>query len=85
MTVHSSNKLKFLVYADDITLFIQGHNLNDTLQVMITELNKVQKWILSNKLTLNHNKTHYIISNPLMTRQINTVIKINDFRIRKVT
>ena len=69
--VHNSNKLKFWLYADDTTLLIQGHNINDTLQVVITELKKVHKWILSNKLTLNHNKTHYIISSPLMTRQIN--------------
>ena len=57
--VCSSNKLKCLLFADDTTIFIQGHNLINISQALKIELNKFSQWIHSNQLTLNKNKTHY--------------------------
>ena len=82
--VRSSTKLKFLLYADDTTLFIQGNNLANISQTMNIELDKVHNWIISNELTLNTNKTQYIISSPLMANVSNTVVKINNFKINEV-
>ena len=59
---NASKLFQFIMYADDTTLSccvdtIQSNN-ND--RVINTELNKVSNWLVSNKLSLNINKTKYI-------------------------
>ena len=49
--IRSSNKLKFLLFTDDTTIFIQGHNPVNISQTLNIELNKVSQWIHSNQLT----------------------------------
>lgn len=83
--IHSSNKLKFLLFADDTTIFIQGHDLEDITDTLNTELINVSNWIMSNKLTLNINKTKFMISSPLTTQPVHTSIKINNFALNVVT
>ena len=57
--VNSSNKFKFLMYADDTTIYF---NLEDfpieNREVLINnELEKVNKWLKLNKLAVNVDKT----------------------------
>ena len=59
--IHSSQYLKFVLFADDSNLYLSNDNLNDLTTMLNQELELVRKWIISNKLTLNLNKTHYII------------------------
>lgn len=80
-----TDKLKFLLYADDTTIFIQGHNLLDITTTLNTELNKISNWIKSNKLTLNINKTQYMVSSPLMTQSINILVKIDNVELIEVS
>lgn len=59
--INASNKLIFLLYADDTTLLLRDSTL-DSLHMNITiELDKISKWIYSNKLQLNIKKTDYIL------------------------
>lgn len=71
--VRVSNRIKYLLFADDTTLYIQGQNLNDIANTLNNELSKVSDWINANKLTINVSKTVYMIS----TSQNNNL----DFRI----
>ena len=59
--VNSSGVFKFVLFADDSTLYVSHPNLDSLITVVNTELSNVRKWITSNKLTLNLEKTHYII------------------------
>lgn len=58
--VRSSNKVGFLIYADDSTMCIQGFDLYN-----ISHINFFN-WIMNYKLTLNIKKTHFMTYNPLM-------------------
>ena len=83
--IHSSNKLKFLLFADDTTIFIQGNNLADISLTLNTELQKVSKWIMCNKLTLNYDKSQFMVSSPLMTPAASISIKINELELKEVS
>ena len=55
--VHTSPRL----FADDICLLLQAPN-NDTLEDLAnSELKRVNQWMLTNKLSLNHHKTQLMV------------------------
>lgn len=80
----STDKVKFLLFADDTTIFVQGNNLQTISYILNQELIKVSDWIRSNKLTLNTNKTYVLISSPLMARPVITAIKIDNIILKEV-
>ena len=56
--VNSSNKFKFLMYADDITIYFNLDFPIENREVLINnELEKVNKWLKLNKLAVNVDKT----------------------------
>jgi hypothetical protein len=57
---HSSNALSFINYADDTTLISTINHTTRTTNNLNNELNKVFKWLCSNKLSLNITKTKCI-------------------------
>ena len=59
--IHSSIIFKFVLFADDSTLYFSHPSLDSLITIVNDELENVRKWIISNKLTLNLDKTHYII------------------------
>ena len=50
-----------LFFADDTNLFINGSNINELESLLNSELAEIAKWLKVNKLSLNINKTHYMI------------------------
>ena len=56
-----SDKLFSILYADDSNMFIQGRNLSNMISVVNNEMEKILKWTNSNKLSLNINKTFFMI------------------------
>ena len=83
--IRSTNKLKFILFADDTTIFLQGNNLENITHTLNTELRKVSNWIMSNKLTLNTDKTHFMVSSPLLTPSVQTSITINNSTLKEVS
>ncbi len=57
----ASDLLKFHLFADDI--FYSHEKLNHIESVVNTELGKVSKWLIANKLTLNVDKFNFVIIN----------------------
>ena len=47
--------------ADDINLFASHSNLDELLKILNQEIAKISNWLKINKLSLNVEKTHYII------------------------
>lgn len=59
--IQASQKLQWTLFADDTTIYCSEKNLNNAIEIMNLELNKLREWLLSNKLTLNIKKTKYMI------------------------
>ena len=52
--IHSSlDKIIIKLFADDTNCFVSGNDFNLLERTAETELNKLQKWINANKLTIN--------------------------------
>lgn len=72
------------LYADDTSLFYFGHTINAILTTVQKDLDRVNEWFQQNLLTINTNKTNYIIfaaKNKKYTQ--NTELKINGKTIQK--
>ena len=61
--INTSELLNFTLYADDSIIYVSGNSINDIILAANQELNKVLNWVTCNKLTLNMEKTHYVIFN----------------------
>ena len=56
-----SKKLFALFFADDSNMFLSGKNPDDLIRIMNEEMVKVVDWLQLNRLSLNLNKTHFIL------------------------
>ena len=59
--LQSSSKLVFYLFADDTNIYFEAENLNLLQQTVNNELEKVTIWLDVNKLSLNIDKTNFII------------------------
>ena len=57
----STKKLEAILFADDTTLFTSNTDINTLKNDISAELVSVREWLLCNCLTLNVNKTYYMI------------------------
>ena len=57
----SSDKLTFVTYADDTNVIVSHANLPDLITTVNRELDNMSLWFKANKLSLNIDKTNYII------------------------
>ena len=70
----SSNTLSFILFADDSNLFFSHPDPNILLRTVNDELKHVTQWIKANKLSLNLQKTKFMLfSNSLKTLPGNIV------------
>ena len=53
--------LKSIHFADDTTLYLDINPSNDHTSMINSELAQVQTWINANKLSLNVQKTNYMV------------------------
>ena len=60
-------KLKFYLFADDTSIYFESDSLDLLEKTMNKELKKVDKWLTTNRLALNVNKSHFAFSTPLQT------------------
>ena len=81
-----SEILNPITFADDTNLFLTGNNLNEMYELFNSELEKVYQWFLLNKLTINLDKTNYMVFRPhnlnIDTSSLN--ITLNDHKIPNV-
>ena len=52
------------LFADDTTLFYSSKNLQELSDVVNNELSQMIEWLNANRLSLNINKTHFMIFRP---------------------
>ena len=56
-----SKKFKFYLFADDTNIYCESDTVDNVVKKANSELRKVNKWLEANKLSININKTNYII------------------------
>src|SRR6218665_2098176 len=56
-----SNKLKLIMFADDTNAFLSHNSLDVLFDIMNSDLCKLVEWFHINKLSLNSDKTNYIL------------------------
>ena len=56
-----SNELKYILYADDSTIStcVPGDNVMDSAELTNSELKCLDRWLKSNKISINSDKTKY--------------------------
>ena len=78
-----SQMLYMLLFADDTSALLSGSNLSILENCINVELDKVVKWLNCNKLSLNVDKSHFIIfSTRSMAQQMN--INLNGKELKQV-
>ena len=58
---HASQSLFNILYADDTSIFLSGRDLDKLIRELNAELVLVTEWLKVNKLTLNTEKTYYMV------------------------
>ena len=58
---NSTSVLSFYLFADDTNIYFEAENLDKLQRIVNNELKKVKQWLDVNKLSLNSDKTNFII------------------------
>ena len=80
----STDLLNFIHFADDTTVFLKDKCLSNLYDTINSELEKVDRWLCANKLSLNLDKTSYMIHSNC-NRNVAKQILIRDKVIKCVT
>ena len=74
-----------ILFADDTNLFATGYNLNDIVSEINKEIANIYAWVKANKLSLNIDKTNFMLFTPkCVPRSINGIF-IDGNKIMEVT
>lgn len=57
----ASDRLSFINFADDTTIYMSGNNLESLYQDVNCEMGRVVAWLNANRLSLNVSKTKYML------------------------
>jgi hypothetical protein len=75
---HASSVLKSILFADDTNLFYTGRNITEMCNIVTEELEHLNQWFMVNKLSLNVEKTNFMIfSNGHITGDHRVIINGN--------
>ena len=78
-----SNKVFSLMFADDSNIFIEGNAILKIQNELNTEMMKISSWLKANKLSLNINKTHYMLFKGRRAIKDEISIKIDQTQIKQ--
>ena len=59
-----SSVLSSILFADDTTLFCSSKNLQELTAIVNNELGNIMQWLNANKLSLNIDKTNFMLFRP---------------------
>ena len=73
-----------ILFADDTNLFCTGIDLKNMIRQVNEELAKIYAWVNANKLSLNIDKTNFMLFMPKYSSHCANHIVINQIRIQEV-
>ena len=80
---------KVSLYADDTVIYITHNNVQEALNLVQSDLNKLVEWCTDNKVTINCKKTKYCIygmrSNVKRSKSFDTVLSLNNNVLDRVS
>ena len=80
-----SELLYNIMYADDTSVIMSGNDLESLIQSVNSELCLLNIWLKANKLSLNVNKTYYLVFHRAIIKVNNdNSIRMNDSIINSV-
>ena len=84
ITQFSKNKnSKLVLFADDTCLTLTNNDINSLFENANCEINKLNKWFMANKLTLNVDKTNYIMFQNKNTPEMAQTLNIGNYKIEE--
>ena len=78
------NILYTIFYVDDTCAVLSGNDLSDFIKLLYTELCKLSIWLRSNKLSLNINKTFYLLFHRARIKPVKISMEMNGSIINRV-
>lgn len=76
---------KIVLFADDTLIMVRDKKLKDAITKVNFDLMEIYKWLNFNKLSLNVNKTKWMLVNRSKKEQINSIdVSIGDYKIDRV-
>ena len=83
--VMSSDVFKFILFADDTSLFYSHKNKHEAAEILNSELSNISQWLAANKLSLNVGKSKLLIfSNQKSKNNEDIELFINGERLKEV-
>ena len=79
----NASNFETTLFADDTNLHLSHININSLQSRVQQEMMKVSKWMISNKLTLNYNKSCYMLISKKPLNDSNFSVLINQNLIEK--
>ena len=80
-----SNKIFPILFADDTTVLIECNNLDVIITSLNSELDRINAWLKSNKLSLNVDKTHYMVFHHSRKKVSHNKLFINNSMVTQVS
>jgi hypothetical protein len=72
-----SDILNFILFADDTNLFYSNKDIRELVMIVNNELLKLSEWLRANKLSLNANKTSFIMFGNKRIQYDQLIIKLD--------
>ena len=82
---HVSKILSSFLFADDTNLFLTGVDINTMVDIINTELHSISQWLKANKLSLNIDKTNFMLFKPKGKRTPAINIYIEGHQVHQVS
>ena len=79
-----SNVLSSVLFAADTTLFYSSNNLQELIATVNNELSNTMQWFNANRLSLNIDKTNFMIFKPKCKNEVCPTIHICGAEIQEV-
>ena len=79
-----SNKCSVILFADDTNIIFKNKNINNLNSLVTNELIKLKNWLIMNKLTINIEKSCYIIIDNINKHYFDNNIYIDNKLLNRV-
>ena len=73
-----------ILYADDTSVLIRGRDLDHIINVLNSELHFLSNWLKANKLSLNAEKTYYMVFHRARLKHKNIKILFDNVTLSEV-
>ena len=78
-----TRRLKFCLFADDTSILFKSKDLSSSESMINSDLCIISRWFQANKLSLNVDKTNFVIFHPVNSQKPQLNLFLNGVKIRE--